>query len=86
MYRIPRKIRSTHGRDGAVVLDIREGRMFNLNFVASRILKHLESGLSQPTIVEEIIREFEVSRELAENDVHEFLHTLRKYQLLQTTD
>ena len=86
MYRIPEKIRSTHGQDGAVVLDIRQGQMFNLNFVGSRILKHIEGGLSQPKIVEEIVQEFGVSRDLAENDVQEFLQLLRKHQLVQSTD
>ena len=66
------------------MLDIRQGQMFNLNLVGSRILKHLESGSAQPEIVEEIIREFGVSRHTAENDVQEFLQTLTKYQLVQS--
>ena len=86
MYRIPESIRSTHGQDGAVVLDIRQGQMFNLNLVGSRILKLVEGGSAQPEIVEEIVREFGVSRHIAENDVQTFLGTLRKYQLVESTD
>jgi len=86
MYRVSEGVRSTHGQDGAIVLDIRGGQMFNLNLVGSRILARLESGSAQPDIVEEIIREFGVSRHLAENDVQEFVQTLRKYRLVESTD
>jgi hypothetical protein len=86
MYRVSETVRSTHGQDGAVVLDLRQGQMFNLNFVGSRILKLLESGSAQPEIIEEIIREFGISRHLAEIDVQEFLQTLRKHNLIESTD
>ena len=86
MNRISESIRSTHGQDGAVVLDLRQGQMFNLNLVGSRVLKLLEGGSAPPEIVEEIIREFSVSRRLAENDVQEFLQTLRRHKLIESTD
>ena len=86
MYRVAEGVRSTHGPDGAIVLDIRQGQMFNLNVVGSRILKLLESGLAEAEIVEEIVREFGVSRHLAENDVQDFFQTLTKYQLVDSTD
>ena len=31
MYKLSSTVRTTHGQDGAVVLDIRKGQMFNLN-------------------------------------------------------
>jgi hypothetical protein len=86
MYKVPEGVRSTHGQDGAIVLDIRQGQMFNLNFVGSRILELLKDGSAQPEIVDEIVREFGVSRHLAENDVRDFLQTLRKYRLIENTD
>ena len=86
MYRISESVRSTHGQDGAIVLDVRQGQMFNLNLVGSRILELVKDGSAQPEIVDEIIREFGVSRHLAENDVQEFLQTLRKYRLVENTD
>ena len=45
MYTVSEAIRSTHGEDGAIVLDIRQGQMFNLNFVGSRILELLETEI-----------------------------------------
>lgn len=86
MYRVSDTVRSTHGQDGAIVLDIRQGQMFNLNFVGSRILELLKNGSVEPDIVDEIIREFGVSRHLAENDVQSFLDTLRKYRLIESVD
>lgn len=86
MYRVSNTVRSTHGQDGAIVLDIRQGRMFNLNVVGSRILELLNKGLAQPEIVDEIVREFGVSRHLAENDLQRFLETLEKHRLVESAD
>jgi Coenzyme PQQ synthesis protein D (PqqD) len=83
MYRVSERVRSTHGQDGAVVLDIRQGQMFNLNFVGSRILELLENGATESAIVDEISQKFEVSRELAERDVREFVEVLKKHHLLE---
>lgn len=82
MYRVAEDVRSTHGQDGAIVLDIRQGQMFNLNLVGSRILVLLETGASESTIVDEISQKFEVSREVAENDVREFIESLKQHHLL----
>jgi Coenzyme PQQ synthesis protein D (PqqD) len=83
MYRVAESVRSTHGQDGAIVLDIRQGQMFNLNFVGSRILQLLKDGSATPEVIDEIVREFGVSRHLAENDVHNFLQSLRRYGLVE---
>jgi hypothetical protein len=83
MYRISENVRSTHGQDGAIVLDIQQGQMFNLNLVASRILELLKTGATESTIVEEISQKFEVSRELAESDVREFIESLKRHHLLE---
>ena len=83
MYRVSNTVRSTHNQDGAIVLDVRQGQMFNVNFVGSRILELLKSGSTESSIVDEIGREFGVRRELAENDVREFLQSLKKCQLVE---
>ena len=77
------RIRSTHGQDGAIVLDIRQGQMFNLNFVGSRILELLKTGATEPAIVDEISQKFEVSRDVAESDVREFIESLKQHHLLE---
>jgi hypothetical protein len=83
MYRVSNTVRSTHNQDGAIVLDVRQGQMFNVNFAGSRILELLKSGSTESAIVDEISREFDISRDLAENDVREFLQSLKKCQLVE---
>jgi hypothetical protein len=83
MYKVSEGIRSTHGQDGAIVLDIRQGQMFNLNFVGSRILELLETGATESAIVDEISQKFGVSRDVAESDVREFIGSLKQHNLLE---
>jgi hypothetical protein len=83
MYRVSNTVRSTHNQDGAILLDIREGQMFNVNFVGSRILQLLKNGSTESAITDQISREFGVGRELAENDLREFLQTLKKCHLVE---
>ena len=83
MYRVSSTVRSTHNQHGAIVLDIRQGQIFNLNLVGSRILELLKTGSAEPAIVERISHEFGVSRDLAENDVREFLENLKRSQLVE---
>jgi coenzyme PQQ synthesis protein D (PqqD) len=83
MYKVSDTVRSTHSKDGAIVLNIRQGQMFNLNFVGSRILELLKDESAQAEIVDEISRKFEVSRNVAENDVREFLQKLKKRHLVE---
>jgi len=82
MYRISEGVRSTHGQDGAIVLDVQQGQMFNLNRVGSRMLELLEMGSAEPEIVDAISQEFSVSREMVEGDVREFIGTLKKNRLV----
>lgn len=83
MYRLSETVRSTHNQDGSIVLDVRQGQMFNLNFVGSRILALLKSGSTQSAIVDQVSREFSVTRDLAEKDVQDFLHNLKKCHLVE---
>ena len=83
MYRLSEGVRSTHGQDGAIVLDVRQGQMFNLNFVGSRILELLQTGATESAILDEISQKFEVSRAIAESDVHEFIELLKQHHLLE---
>jgi len=83
MYRVSNTVRSTHNQDGAIVLDVRQGQMFKVNFVGSRILELLKSGSTESAIVDEIGREFGVRRDVAENDVQDFLQNLKTCHLIE---
>ena len=64
------------------MLDIHQGQMFNLNPVGSRILELLESGSAEVEIVDMISREFSASRKMVENDVREFIASLKEHKLV----
>jgi hypothetical protein len=83
MYRVSENVRSTHSLDGAMVLDVRQGQMFNLNFVGSRILELLKHGSTETAIIDAISLEFGISRDLVKNDVREFLETLKECHLVE---
>jgi hypothetical protein len=89
MYRISNGVRSTHGQDGAIVLDVQQGQMFNLNLVGSKILELLENGSAESDIVSVIVHEFDADLEIVEKDVREFMESLKKHRLIadaQQTD
>lgn len=81
--KISAQVRSTHDQDGAVVLDIRHGRMYGLNFVGSRILELLRQDYQEPQIAEEISRQFGIGLDTATSDVREFLKSLEKHHLIE---
>jgi len=56
--------------------------MFNLNLVGSRILELLKSGANEADITQTISVEFDVSHQLVEADVREFIATLEKHGLV----
>lgn len=65
------------------MLDIRQGQMFNLNLVGSKILELLKAGANETAIVDEISRTFQVSQDIAEGDVREFIESLKHHHLLE---
>ena len=83
MHKLSGAVRSTHGQDGAVVLDVQQGQMFNLNLVGSRILELLEHGSTESEIVNAISSEFKATRELVGSDLREFLEVLKGYKLVE---
>ena len=83
MIKIAERIRSTHGADGGIILDINHGEMFTLNTVGSKILEMLERGFAEPQIVEEISRLFQIRQDIIERDVREFLECLEKNRLVE---
>jgi len=82
MYRFSKGVRSTHGQDGAIVLDVQQGQMFNLNLVGSKILELLEGGATESDIVNVISRDFNAGREVVEDDVREFIESLKQHKLV----
>jgi hypothetical protein len=84
MFRVSEHLRKTCSEDGGIVLDIKQGRMFGLNLVGSKIIDLLERGYTPTLIAQEIARSFDISPETADVDVREFLETLEKHRLIET--
>ena len=82
MHKLANGIRSTHGKDGAIVLAIRQGQIFNLNPVGSRILELLEQGAYEAQVVKIICREFTTGEDVVACDVREFINSLRSHEIL----
>jgi Coenzyme PQQ synthesis protein D (PqqD) len=78
---LPEHVRSAHSEDGAILLDIRRGKMFRINFVGSRVVELLRAGLSESEIVERLAMEFACERAAVATDVRQFLEQLRQYHL-----
>jgi len=83
MHKVSDGVRSTHSSKGGVVLDIRHGRIFNLNLVGSRILELLKSGHSESAIAGSIECEFGIGLATAQTDVREFLQVLMQHDLIE---
>ena len=82
MYRISDTVRATHGQDGAVVLDIEQGRVLRFNLTGSFILQCVQRGETESQIIDGISQRFCISRDLAKTDVGEFLHSMEQEGLL----
>ena len=80
-----KKVRTVHTADGGIVLDVNHGRMFSFNSAGSAIFQLLEQGLSEERIVEEIVKRFGITAELAKRDLSDFCSSLKNHGLLTTT-
>ena len=83
MIQLPEYIRKTNSQDGAIVLDLRHGRMFTLNLVGSKIFTLLDRQLNTAQIAGELSRQFGIDLDVATHDVREFLDALEKHRLIE---
>ena len=74
------RVRDIQGE--VLVLDRRTDRVHHFNPTGSLIWRHLEQGSAPEAIVADLVRNFEVSSELAEQDLASFLRVLRDLDLL----
>jgi hypothetical protein len=82
MPSIRERIRRSQSPDGAIVLDIDKGKMFCLNSSGSVIFQLLEREYSEERIVEELMRLFEISEDVARRDLRDFCDSLKHHALV----
>lgn len=84
MLRFLNHVRTSHTAEGAVLLDIGNGRIFSLNPTGARVVELLKSGTAESEIPPVLIREFPVDMETAIADTTEFVSVLRRYALVES--
>jgi hypothetical protein len=85
MFKISDAIRSTSTQDGAVLLDIHQGRILGLNKMGSRVFKMLQGGLDQDQIASEISKDCGADVDYVRTDVLDFIKTLQQHNVLQAS-
>jgi hypothetical protein len=83
MLKISEAIRSTSGKDGAILLDLRHGGILGLNRMGSAVFRMLERGLDPAEIAGEISRDFPASLEQVRADVLAFIKSLEKHDVVR---
>jgi Coenzyme PQQ synthesis protein D (PqqD) len=80
--RIPQHVRSVIDPDGAVLLDLRQGKYFSLNRLGIAIWQQLEAGISRDTIAATLAKTYNRPLPAVEADVDEFLAGLTEARLI----
>lgn len=75
-------VRSVMDPDGAVLLDLRQGRYYSLNGVGAEIWSQIESGRSVPEIESHLEGTFGAPRDTVRADVAAFLDDLSRKKLV----
>lgn len=89
LWSISPSVRTTYGKNGAMVLDVRKGFCYRLDPVAAQIWVTIESsrsGINLRGLIDAIATDYTVSREQLENDTSEYLTTLQRMGLVQHID
>jgi Coenzyme PQQ synthesis protein D (PqqD) len=82
MLTISSTVRRTQTQDGEVLLEIKQGQMFCLNPVGSKILELVGSGCNEHEIVNQVSAAYGADIDMVRTDVHEFLEALSRYSIL----
>jgi hypothetical protein len=85
MFKISGAIRSASTPDGAVLLDVEQGRILRLNSMGSRVFEMLRGGLDENQIADEIGRDFGVDADYARIDILDFIRSLQEQNVLEAS-
>jgi Coenzyme PQQ synthesis protein D (PqqD) len=86
MMRLSQNVRTVTNSDGGVLLDLHQGKMFQLNSTAATILEDLANGVVERGIAARISERCGIDLALASADVRSFLASLEDYGLLEEGD
>jgi hypothetical protein len=77
---------STEVDSELVIFDPASGQYFGAGLTGQRVWSMIESPRSVASVCEQLLDEFEVERNVCEEEVLEFLNELKKHELIQVTD
>jgi hypothetical protein len=86
MIRLSDNLRTVINSDGGAVLDVFQGKIFQLNATGALILDLLARGCTEERIVAEISQRCSVDTAVSAADVHSFLTSLRNHNLITDVD
>jgi Coenzyme PQQ synthesis protein D (PqqD) len=86
VFKISGAIRSASTPQGAVLLDVQQGRILSLNSMGSKVFEMLRGGLDENQIAGEISKDFGVAADYARRDILDFIRTLQEHHVLQAID
>lgn len=69
--------------DELVMMSVDHGQYYGLGGVGPRVWELIEEPRSFEELIDQILEEFEVSREVCENDMVEFLQQMEKLGLVE---
>ncbi|HOO34346.1 MAG TPA: lasso peptide biosynthesis PqqD family chaperone [Thermotogota bacterium] len=69
-----------------VLMSVESGKYYGLNGMGTEIWKRIENFMTVSTLIEDLLNEYEVSREDAEAQVLTFLKDLDKNNLIEKSE
>lgn len=82
-YRLARRVAFETVDDGAVLLDLDNGRYYELNAVAGRAIEMLADEREISNLVHRLLGEFEVEAKTLEADLHRLFDRLLEQGLVE---
>jgi len=83
MLQLSESVRTTIDHDGAVVLDVAQGKIIRLNRTGASLLELLSQGSQEQALASALSRLCEIPLDRAAADVSEFLASLEAHGLLR---
>lgn len=80
---IPDHVRALIDEDGAVLLDLKEGKYFSLNRIGAEIWDRIAAGVDVPEIETELSSAYGVPRAAVHEDVRTFITRLEQERLIR---
>lgn len=81
-FQIPEHVKSVIDQDGAVLLDVRQGKYFSLNPIALEIWQQISAGKSVEDIEATLIATFDAAPEIIRQDLADCISHLKTGKLI----